>query len=185
MPFHRCSNATEFTSTSDFLNIRFGEEGDACHYLEFCCDPEDVVVEMIQEKISLNEIPSQTGSDLIVTTEREITPATVEGTGSPIVAPPTENENLGNIAPYGDLTNSPIASQIDAIIDDAKRCNFECVVETKTDEAPAQEMIEIPSRLNVSRITCHMRFALNCLTSDLNDLLKVPLITCKFPIDLR
>lgn len=153
MPFHRCSNATEFDSGSDFLNIRFGEESDACHYLEFCCDPEDVVVETIQEKISLDEIPSQTGSDLIDTTERETTPATVGETGSPIVAPPTETENLGNVASYGDLTNSPIASQIEAIIDNAMRCKTECMIETKVDKAPAPEIIKIPSRQNVSEVT--------------------------------
>lgn len=153
MPFHRCSNATEFNSGSDFLNIRFGEETEACHYLEFCCDPEDVVVETIQEKISLDEIPSQTGSDLIDTTERETTPATVGETGSPIVAPPTENENLGNIAPYGVLSNSPIASQIDAIIDDAKPHKTDCMIETKVDEAPALELTKIPSRQNVSEVT--------------------------------
>jgi hypothetical protein len=43
--FTRCSNSTLFTDGGDFFDVRFNpeEETDACHYLEMCCDPEDVI----------------------------------------------------------------------------------------------------------------------------------------------
>jgi hypothetical protein len=45
--FHKCSNATVFNDGSDHINVRFNIEleTDACHYLEMCCDPEDVLRE--------------------------------------------------------------------------------------------------------------------------------------------
>lgn len=47
-----CSNATQFSDGLGFLNIRFGEEDEqGCHYLEMCCDPEDVIT--VKEKSSV------------------------------------------------------------------------------------------------------------------------------------
>lgn len=58
--FSRCSNTTQFNDGSGFLNIRFGEE--VCHYLETCCDPEDVIpakVELpLEISLNLNEVQS-------------------------------------------------------------------------------------------------------------------------------
>lgn len=42
--FYDCSNLTVFNDGGDHINVRFNVEleTDACHYLEICCDPEDV-----------------------------------------------------------------------------------------------------------------------------------------------
>lgn len=42
--FYDCSNLTVFNDGGDHINVRFNieEETEACHYLEMCCDPEDV-----------------------------------------------------------------------------------------------------------------------------------------------
>lgn len=44
-PFKSCSNSTVFSDGSSHINVRFNVEleTDACHYLEMCCDPEDIV----------------------------------------------------------------------------------------------------------------------------------------------
>ncbi|CRK94574.1 CLUMA_CG008074, isoform B [Clunio marinus] len=46
-PFAQCSNLTKFNDGSDHLSVRFNIEleTDACHYMELCCDPEDVIEE--------------------------------------------------------------------------------------------------------------------------------------------
>lgn len=43
--FSSCSNSTVFHDGSHQINIRFNVEleTNACHYLEMCCDPEDVI----------------------------------------------------------------------------------------------------------------------------------------------
>lgn len=41
----QCSNAIEFNDGSQMFQVRFGddEEVDSCHYLETCCDPENII----------------------------------------------------------------------------------------------------------------------------------------------
>lgn len=57
MAFNRCSNSTQFSDGVGFLNIRFGEEDEqACHYLEMCCDPENVIP--VKEKLGVDESPA-------------------------------------------------------------------------------------------------------------------------------
>lgn len=43
--FAWCSNSTVFNDGGGHINVRFNIEleTDACHYMEMCCDPEDVI----------------------------------------------------------------------------------------------------------------------------------------------
>lgn len=47
MPTTRCSNLTTFSDGAGFLNSRFSladdDDKEECHYLETCCDPENII----------------------------------------------------------------------------------------------------------------------------------------------
>lgn len=54
-PFYQCSNATVFNDGRDHIGVRFNValETELCHYLEMCCDPEDILeVEKIESVYS-------------------------------------------------------------------------------------------------------------------------------------
>jgi Serine protease Clip domain PPAF-2 len=44
-PYSQCSNLTQFFDGSGHINVRFNVEmeTEACHYLEMCCDPENII----------------------------------------------------------------------------------------------------------------------------------------------
>lgn len=55
----RCSDAIEFNDGSKMFQVRFGddeEEVESCHYLETCCDPENII-ESIPDDPSLGHGP--------------------------------------------------------------------------------------------------------------------------------
>lgn len=55
MSIKQCSDAIAFNDGSQMFQVRFGddEEVDSCHYLETCCDPENII-----EVLELPNVPS-------------------------------------------------------------------------------------------------------------------------------
>ena len=86
----RCSNATDFNDGREKINVRFNVEleTDACHYLEMCCDPEDVLLE---DKYSFERIPEN--NDIVTTGNKKI-PGENEGVGTQFVFGPDTNDQV-------------------------------------------------------------------------------------------
>lgn len=54
--FSYCSNATDFNDGSSHIHVRFSiDETEACHYLEMCCDPENVI-HSVQGPVDFNDV---------------------------------------------------------------------------------------------------------------------------------
>lgn len=53
VPFTECSNSTKFNDGANEIGVRFfidSEVSQNCHYLEYCCDPEDIVKPQVVEE---------------------------------------------------------------------------------------------------------------------------------------
>lgn len=103
-PFYECSNSTVFNNGESQIHVRFNVEleTEACHYLEMCCDPEDISV--IQKNEYIGPPSDQVGIDVGSHTADNYNPSTASFGGDSYVGRTEDVTDSPNV------TNDPDCS---------------------------------------------------------------------------